>query len=327
MTDHDLLRRLACVLLFLACGLSACQRPAPYDPVTMDRVSFDDADPPRLSETTFRVEGASLSAIVYEAQGAGPHPTVILLHGFPGNEKNLDLAQAIRRAGWNVVFFHYRGSWGSGGRFSFNHVLEDVAAVVSAIAQPDFATAHRIDPDRLALIGHSMGGFAALVSASELDQIQCVASLAGANLGGLAQRSASPVGAETEVAVDASVEVDSNAEAEAMAATLDGWSGPIRGASGAALVAEIATHAERFDTIRHAPSLARKPILLIAGRLDQVTPVTQHHDPLVDALLESEAVSLQAEIFEKADHSFSGQRIALALRVTGWLAGACAAAD
>ena len=34
-------------------------------------------------------------------QGLGPHPVVIMLHGFPGNEKNLDLAQSIRRAGWD----------------------------------------------------------------------------------------------------------------------------------------------------------------------------------------------------------------------------------
>ena len=47
--------------------------------------------------------------------GAGRRPTVVLLHGLPGNEKNLDLAQAIRRAGWNVVTFNYRGSWGSPG--------------------------------------------------------------------------------------------------------------------------------------------------------------------------------------------------------------------
>ena len=32
------------------------------------------------------------------AAGAGPHPTMLLLHGLPGNERNLDLAQAARRA-------------------------------------------------------------------------------------------------------------------------------------------------------------------------------------------------------------------------------------
>jgi len=34
---------------------------------------------------------------------------VILFHGLPGNEQNLDLAQAIRRANWNVLTLHYRG--------------------------------------------------------------------------------------------------------------------------------------------------------------------------------------------------------------------------
>src|SRR5215472_7545477 len=47
--------------------------------------------------------GAKLYSVIYVASGAGPHPTVLLLHGFPGNEKNLDLAYSIRRAGWNVL--------------------------------------------------------------------------------------------------------------------------------------------------------------------------------------------------------------------------------
>lgn len=59
-----------------------------------------------------------MSGLIYIASGAGPHPTVILLHGYPGNEKNLDLAQSLRREGWNVLFFHYRGAWGSEGEFS-----------------------------------------------------------------------------------------------------------------------------------------------------------------------------------------------------------------
>jgi len=32
--------------------------------------------------------GARLNAVFYIASGRGPHPTVLLLHGFPGNEKN-----------------------------------------------------------------------------------------------------------------------------------------------------------------------------------------------------------------------------------------------
>ena len=37
-----------------------------------------------------------MNAVMYTAQGGGLHPTLLLLHGFPGNEQNLDLAQTSR---------------------------------------------------------------------------------------------------------------------------------------------------------------------------------------------------------------------------------------
>jgi pimeloyl-ACP methyl ester carboxylesterase len=54
---------------------------------------------------------------------------MVLLHGLPGNERNLDLAQAVRRAGWTVVTFNYRGSWGSPGHYSFAGDLKDTVGV------------------------------------------------------------------------------------------------------------------------------------------------------------------------------------------------------
>jgi predicted alpha/beta-fold hydrolase len=55
--------------------------------------------------------GVEINGVAYVAAGAGPHPVLVLFHGLPGNEKNLDLAQAVRRAGWTVVTLNYRGSW------------------------------------------------------------------------------------------------------------------------------------------------------------------------------------------------------------------------
>ena len=52
-----------------------------------------------------------LFATLYSAGGEGPHPTVLLLHGIPGCEQNLDLAQAFRRAGFHVMTFHYSGNY------------------------------------------------------------------------------------------------------------------------------------------------------------------------------------------------------------------------
>jgi pimeloyl-ACP methyl ester carboxylesterase len=276
---------------------------ATFDPLAQDP-PVEPAHPAATAEVAFESAGARMWGLVYEAGGAGPHPTAIVLHGFPGNERNLDLAHALRRAGWNAVFFHYRGAWGSEGDFSFLHVLDDVAAVVARLAEPAFAAAHRIDPARLALIGHSMGGFAALVSASELEAVDCAASLAGANLGLWTEALRAPEGRQ------------------AMAAALDGWSGPLAGTSGAALVAEVEENAARFDLRAHAPRLARKPVLLVAGSRDVVTPPATHHVPLAARIAAQPGARLTRAVLD-ADHAFADRRVELTRLVLGWLASEC----
>jgi len=121
--------------------------------------------------------GALMNALVYVAAGAGPHPVVILLHGFPGNERNLDLAQDMRRAGWDVMYFDYRGSWGTPGDFSFAHSIEDTHAAIAYLRQPQVASSLRLDPDRIVLIGHSMGGFMTVEAAAADPAIKAFATV------------------------------------------------------------------------------------------------------------------------------------------------------
>ena len=294
-------------LLHVACAGGGAGSGA-FDPIVEDPAEFDFAHPPILVETVFEVDGDGMNALIYEAQGPGPHPTVVLLHGYPGSERNLDLAQAIRRAGWNVVFFHYRGAWGSGGDFSFIHLFEDVAAVVDAISIPSFAAQHRIDPETIALVGHSMGAFAALVGGAENPEVDCVVSIAGFNLGGWMR-----------------VLENSPNELDATAAEVDDFSGPIKGLDASQQNAQVLENIDRFDTTAHADILATKHLLLIAGARDDVVPAATHHAPLVAALEAASARSLQATVFEEGDHSFSGQRIALARVVVGFLQTGCSA--
>jgi predicted alpha/beta-fold hydrolase len=94
------------VMLFGALAPPAQQLPRA---LTTDP-SPDQEFPAAIEAPDVMSHGARLNAVFYIASGRGPHPTVLLMHGFPGNEKNLDLAYAIRRAGWNVLIPHYRGS-------------------------------------------------------------------------------------------------------------------------------------------------------------------------------------------------------------------------
>ena len=58
-----------------------------------------DVDPPRDPAYPARVEvlhipsaGLQINGLAYVASGPGTHPTLVICHGWPGNEKNLDLA-------------------------------------------------------------------------------------------------------------------------------------------------------------------------------------------------------------------------------------------
>ena len=75
-----------------------------------------------IAGATFDSEGHRLVGSVYLARGVEPKPTALLLHGCPGLEKNLDLAVLLRDRGWNSLVFHYRGCWGSAGRYQMGIV-------------------------------------------------------------------------------------------------------------------------------------------------------------------------------------------------------------
>ena len=123
----------------------------------------DEFYPGAQVELTIPSSGSKMYGLAYTADGKGPHPTVILLHGLPGNERSLDLAQSIRRGGYNVIYFNYRGSWGSKGTFGFQNSIDDVGAVIDYITDSLHSSTLKVDKDRIALYGHSMGaGFSLL---------------------------------------------------------------------------------------------------------------------------------------------------------------------
>lgn len=87
-------------------------------------------------------------------------PVVLMLHGHPGGDKNLDIGEALRANGYAVAVISYRGVWGSHGDYLLTHNIEDVIATVDFLREK--AADYRLDPNRVYLFGHSMGGFSAL---------------------------------------------------------------------------------------------------------------------------------------------------------------------
>ena len=287
------------VALVFAATLTAALPAQSRDPVTTDPVVADRAFPPSMDELAFESGGARVNGFIYLAQGKGPHPTVVLLHGYPGNERNLDLAQAMRRAGMNVLYFNYRGAWGSGGEFTFANAQEDVATALRWLRSPELVSRYRIDPSRIALVGHSMGAWLALLGAAADSGVKCVGALEVADM---ARRMTGG---------------DSAARRDRMA--YDDWltapGGPLR-ASARALEASADSNASRWTLAARAAELAPRTILLLDNDHNP------DHAAIAAALGSAGAKRLTTRVWP-TDHSFSDRRIALARTVVRWLHSSC----
>jgi dienelactone hydrolase len=270
--------------------------------------NFLDTDPPTGTEppsstpaVTFSSGGVTLLGVLHLPAGPGPHPIVVVLHGFPGTERNFDLAQALRRAGYAALVCHYRGSWGMGGDWSWRHVLEDSAAVVAGVRAAGFAAQHRLDPGRLAVVGHSLGGFAALMTAAADPAVRAVASVAGFDFG----TAAAAIAADPVVRAGYVTDFGANLL-------------PLRGTSGEALVAELEVAGDRWRLAGLADRLADRPVLLIGTARDLEAPAAVHHDPLVEAYRAEPVPDLEDHVFP-TDHALSDHRVALARTVVDFL--------
>jgi uncharacterized protein len=262
----------------------------------------DKANPAAMQTFQLPSHGALLNAFVYVAAGAGPHPTVILLHGFPGNERNLDLAQSIRRAGWNVLYFNYRGSWGSPGDFSFTHCIEDAQSAIAYLRDDTKAAKLRSDPNSIVLIGHSMGGFVALQAGALDPDIKAIVTISAADLG---TNRAQAVPADKR---------DLFAKGLAAGLAAEGMA-PLAGVSPEMLASEVLANAAKWNFVERAPKFASRPLLVITSDDGLTAP----NDAFVDAVKKSGNHEVNA-VHIPTDHSYSDHRIALQQAVLDRLA-------
>jgi len=285
----------ASLALAVAIQASAAELPPVMDPAITSDPARDAAHPARMYQLTIPVHDVSVFGVFYRASGAELHPTVVLLHGLPGFEQNGDLAQTIRRAGWNVLIFHYRGSWASGGVFSFGNCVEDIHVVLEYLRAPDNAAHLGIDSRRLALIGHSMGGFVAGIGAQRDEAVLGAAIISGWNPG--------------VFATNPSAQLDKQQLEE-----FRGDVGPLAGTTAEMLLDEAKKNAAAWDLVAHAGSWKSRPVLVVES-----DDFLHADDVAVAAAARKNPGAQVTEVQMTTDHAYSDHRIALASTLLGWL--------
>lgn len=189
--------------------------------------------------------GHKLIGTLFLAPGDEPKPTAILLHGSPGFEKNHDIAYTLRLNGWNSLVFHYRGCWGSEGNYLFRTIPEDVQAALDDLASGKYP---QVGANKLVLIGSSLGGWAAVVTAARDPR-----PLAVAVYGPAVRLGVTPY------------------PAEVIESTFAPW---LQGITPENFNAQTAALGDEFQPLLQVHKIAPRPLLIINGDDDLWTPLS-----------------------------------------------------
>lgn len=145
-------------LVFVHPGRAPVQRtPAEVGIAHWREVSFESED------------GLTLAGWYVEPENGA---TVILVHGLGSNrDEMLEDTSLLVAAGYGALLFDLRNSGASEGDLTtlgYLEVLDVGGALAFVQAQPDS------DPERLGLLGHSMGGATAILAAARYPQVKAV---------------------------------------------------------------------------------------------------------------------------------------------------------
>mgnify|MGYP002635670177 CR=1 FL=1 len=120
-------------------------------------------------------EGRQLSAIIDFPSDRHPHSFVLFAHCFTCN-KNFtavrNIARALTTQGFGVMRFDFTGLGESEGEFATTNFSSNVSDLVCAA---DYLSIHHKAPTLL--IGHSLGGSAAIVAGSQIDSIRAISTI------------------------------------------------------------------------------------------------------------------------------------------------------
>jgi dipeptidyl aminopeptidase/acylaminoacyl peptidase len=140
--------------------------PREYPVLDVDEATVSSGDGFRTALASYQSEGLRITGLLYLPDAPGPHAGVIVVHGSvdPGSfTTGSDLVreqETLARAGYVVLAPDLRGFAGSdpdpsGGTDLGVGATEDLVNAARALAASGIP---QLDPERIALFGHSLGG-------------------------------------------------------------------------------------------------------------------------------------------------------------------------
>ena len=241
-----------------------------------------------VNNVTFESNGCRLLGRIYRPEVEGRRPAAAICLGFPGDTKHMDLAEELAFNGIVCLIFYYKGAWGSEGEFSFLTLDQSTRDAAGFLSSLEF-----VDPERIGLIGHSMGAIPLSKNLVENPRLKTGVLI-------------SPVADISTWTFRESMQI-------IVPRLLGMGQGKLRGLSEEKILKELPMVAEKLNPIEMIKSV-KSPIMVIAGSNDSETP------PEMCRLLYEEAKSTKSWVLiEGADHIFSEHRIPLINSVVNWL--------
>lgn len=234
---------------------------------------------------TFQSNGHRLLGTLFMARGDAPKPTALILHGIPGIEKNYGLAYALRDHGWNALIFHYRGCWGSHGNFNVPTIPDDVRAAMDELTNGKYPV---VDTRKIVLIGHSLGGWAAVLTAAVDPRPRAVAVI-----GSITDPNKIPLHDPNYARF---------------------FTPFLTGTTSDELADQWASLDESFSPIKQVGKLSPRPLLILHSETDEMVPV--EHARLLYAYAEEPK---QIVLHPEANHAFIWHRPWLKEQLMNWL--------
>jgi dipeptidyl aminopeptidase/acylaminoacyl peptidase len=236
-----------------------------------------------LEGIIIRSHGCRLLGTLFRTRGTGRFPAAIVLHGFPGFEKNYDIVRTLQQLGYHSLIFHYRGAWGSEGKYTVTGQINDVQSALEMLRNRS-----DVDPNKILVVGHSMGSWLA-VNIGAIDQ-EVIGVVAISGVGDMRKR-----GKSNRKRVESSLRF-------------------LRGITYEQYLSDTEKRLEKYNPVEKIDEISPRPVLIIHGENDEVVNVDNAYD-----LYEAAGEPKDLHIVDGADHVFSYQRKEVLDKIVSWI--------